>query len=384
MAEGDDSSQEKSEEPTSKKLEKSREEGQVARSKELNTLLVLLAGSFGLLFFGSNFYEGGRELFRFNMAFEREAIFDTAQMVAHVGKSTMDAIWVTLPFFLLTLLAAFIGPLSMGGFLIAPKAMEPKFSRMSLIKGIGRMFSLNSLMELAKALAKFLVVAFSAVLILLTSMPTLQLLGRQSVEVAIPTAAYTLVVAFLLMSLSILIIVLVDIPFQIVEHTKKLKMTKQEVKDEMKNTEGKPEVKSRIRQVQQEMARGRMMSEVPDADVVITNPGHFAVALKYDPNNMASPRLVAKGVDNVAAYIREVATANNVPIVSYPLLARSLFYSTELEEFVPEGLYVAVAQVLAYIFQLKQYKRGAGKAPRLPGSLDIPDEFVQMANKHES
>ena len=381
MAEEDDSAQEKSEEPTSKKLEKAREEGQVARSKELNTLLVLVAGSLGLLALGPNLFKAGAELFRFNMSFDREVLFDTGTMKLHIFQSGLDAAEATLPFFLVTLLAAFIGPLLMGGFLISPKAMEPKLSRMSLLKGIKRMFSLQALMELAKALAKFLVVATAAIVILYLSMPSIQLLGQQSVDVAVPIAAYTMIFAFLMMSLSIIFIVLIDVPFQIVDHANKLKMTRQEVKDELKNTEGKPEVKSRIRQVQQEMARGRMMSEVPDADVVITNPSHFAIALKYDADTMTSPRLVAKGVDRVAAMIREVATANDVTIVSYPILARSLYYSTELDQTIPRGLYRAVAQILAYVFQLKQHRKGLGTAPKLPGSLDIPDEFVQMANR---
>ena len=380
MAE-EDSSQEKTEEPTQKKLEKAQEEGQVPRSKELNTLLVLIAGSAGLLFFGSQFYELGIDVFQANMMLTRDVLFDERQMGIHLVKAGIEAAWMTLPFFLVVLAAAFAGPMLMGGTQIAPKAIAPKMSRMNPLKGIQRMFSATALMELIKALAKFLVVATAAILILTLSTPSINLLGQQGIDVAAPSAALILILSFFLMSLSMLIIAAVDIPFQIVEHTKKLKMTHQEVKEEMKNSEGRPEVKSRIRQLQQEMARGRMMSSVPDADVVITNPSHFAVALKYDPINMASPKLVAKGADSVAAMIREVATANDVPIVSYPILSRALYYSTELEAFIPKGLYVAVAQILAYVFQLKQFQRGAGAAPRPLGQLNIPDEFVQMANQ---
>lgn len=380
MAE-EDSAQEKTEEPTAKKLEKAKDDGQIARSKELNTLLVLIAGSFGLLFFGANFFEGGVELFRYNFILDRETLYDTNQLGIHFTRSGLDAIKVTIPFFLLTLLAAFIGPLSMGGMLVSPQAMAPKLSRMSFPKGLKRMFSLQALMELAKALGKFLVVASAAVTILLANMPTIELLGQQSIDVAIPTAAYTLIISFLLMSLSILIIAIIDVPFQIYDHAEKLKMTRQEVKDEMKNTEGKPEVKSRIRQVQQEMARGRMMNEVPDADVIITNPTHFAIALKYDAAGMGSPKLVAKGVDNVASLIREVAKANNIPIVSYPILARSLYYSTEIGQYIPKGLYVAVAKILAYVFQLKQFQNGGGVPPTEISSLSIPKEFVDLANR---
>tara|TARA_R110002072_G_scaffold31735_18_gene97738 strand:- start:56379 stop:57521 length:1143 start_codon:yes stop_codon:yes gene_type:complete len=380
MAE-EDSSQEKTEEPTQKKLDKAQEDGQVPRSKELNTLIVLVAGAGGLLIFGPLFYSVGISVFQDNFIFQRSVLYDERQMGIHLVDAGLNVMQMTLPFFLVMLISAFLGPVLMGGAQIAPKAMAPKWSRMNPAKGIGRMFSLNALMELVKALAKFLVVAVAAVLILHFSTPSINLLGQQTMDVAAPSAAYIMIMAFFLMSLSMIIIAAVDIPFQIVEHVKKLKMTNQEVKDEMKNTEGKPEVKSRIRQLQQEMAQGRMMSAVPDADVVITNPSHFAVALKYDPANMSSPQLVAKGVDSVAAMIREVADANQVPIVSYPILSRALYYSTELEAYIPEGLYVAVAQILAYVFQLKQYQRGSGAAPRPLGQLDIPDEFVQMANK---
>lgn len=381
MAEESDSSQEKTEEPTQKKRDKAKEEGQVPRSKELNTLLVLIAGAASLFVFAPLFYKLGVTTFQKNMMLNRAVLFDESQMGIHLYRAAIDVAVMTLPFFSVVLVAAFAGPMLMGGTQIAPKAIAPKFSRMNPIKGVQRMFSMNALVELAKALAKFVVVGAAAVVILLAATPSLNLLGRQAIDLAIPSAAAIVIGAFFLMSLSMLIVALVDVPWQIVEHTKKLKMTHQEVKEEMKNTEGKPEIKSKIRQLQQEMAQGRMMSEVPDADVVITNPTHFAVALKYDAANMSSPKLVAKGADQVAAMIREVAEANRVPIVSYPILSRALFYSTELEAHVPEGLYVAVAQVLAYVFQLKQYKKGEGAAPRPLGKLKIPDEFVQMANR---
>jgi len=380
MAE-EDSSQEKTEEPTTKKQEKAKDEGQVPRSKELNTLVILVAGSLGLLVFGPRIYQGGLELFAYNFSLDRSDLFDVQQMSIHVSRSSLDALWLVLPVFGLTLLASFLGPVALGGWLMSSKAMAPKFSRMNPLKGLKRMFSWNSLMELAKALGKFLVVTSVAIMVLNYSTPTIQLMGRQNIEVAVTSSALTIILAFLLMSLSLIIIAAIDIPFQIIQHTTKLKMTMQEVKDEMKNTEGKPEVKSRIRQVQQEMARGRMMSEVPDADVVITNPSHFAVALKYDPVNMASPRVVAKGMDEVALMIREVGEANGVAIVGYPVLARAIFYSTKLEDNIPEGLYLAVAQVLAYVFQLKQFKNRAAAKPKPLGKLDIPTEFVQMANQ---
>lgn len=381
MAEENDSSQEKTEEPTQKKRDKAKEDGQVPSSKELNTLLVTVAGAAALFVFGPLFYQLGLNTFRNNMVLSREVMFDESQMGLHLYGAAIDVALMTLPFFVVTLVAAFAGPMLMAGAQIAPKAIAPKFSRMNPIKGIQRMFSMHALMELGKALAKFVVVGAAGVLFLMAATPALTMLGKQAVDAAILHAAFLTIAALFLMSLSMSVITIVDVPFQIAQHTKKLKMTHQEVKEEMKNTEGKPEIKSKIRQLQQEMAQGRMMSEVPDADVVITNPTHFAVALKYDAANMSSPKLVAKGADQVAAMIREVAEANHVPIVSYPILSRALFYSTELEDHIPEGLYVAVAQILAYVFQLKQYKKGQGAAPRPLGRLKIPDEFVQMANR---
>jgi flagellar biosynthetic protein FlhB len=377
----EDSSQEKTEEPTAKKLEKAREEGQVARSKELNTLIVLVAGATALLVFGPVFYEGGMDVFAYNLKLNRADMFDVNSMQTHVSRSAMQALFVLLPFFGVMVLAAFMGPISLGGWLVAPSAIAPKLSRMSPLKGLGRMFSANALMELVKGIAKVVLVSSVAILVLYLSTPGLQLLGRQSIDAAIPAAALIILLAFLFMSLAMIVIAAVDVPFQIVEHTKKLKMTVQEIKDEMKNSEGKPEVKARIRQVQQEMSRGRMMSAVPEADVIITNPTHFAVALKYDPENMASPVVVARGVDNVAEMIRELGRTHNVPMISYPVLARAVYFSTEMDQPIPEGLYLAVAQVLAYVFQLKQFYRGAGKVPRPPSNLKIPEEYVRMANQ---
>ncbi|MCB1645964.1 MAG: flagellar biosynthesis protein FlhB, partial [Pseudomonadales bacterium] len=299
MAE-EESSQEKTEEPTSKKLEKAREEGQTPRSKELNTLAVLLGGSIGLFVFGNVFYEAGRDLFAFNFSIERVDGFDETRMLAHIAKSARIGMFVLLPFFAVMLIASLIGPLSLGGWLLSTKVIAPKFSRLDPLAGIKRMFSVNSLVELGKSVAKVLVVSAVAIATLYFSVPGLRMLGMQDLQVAIDSATVIIMTAFFLMSLSILLIAAIDVPFQIVQHVNKLKMSMQEVKDEMKNTEGKPEVKSRIRQVQQEMSRGRMMSAVPDADVIITNPTHFAVALKYDPANMATPVVVARGVDNMA------------------------------------------------------------------------------------
>ena len=371
----EESGQEKTEEATPKRLEKAREEGQVARSRELNTLAVLLAGAAGLLAFGSWMVQAGMSIIEFSFKLNRDAIFDTSTIFLHMEQSVSEALTALLPFFALMLVGAIVGPVSLGGWLISVKAITPKFSRMNPLEGFKRMFSPRALMELAKAIAKFLVVVFVAVVILYVNTDNLLLLGKQSIFVSIASATNILIWSFLLLSMSMIIIALVDVPFQIAEHAKKMKMSIQEVKDELRNTEGKPEVRGRIKQLQQEMARQRMMSSVPDADVVITNPTHFAVAIKYDAGTMAAPCVVAKGADQIALMIREVGEANNVPLLSSPLLARAIYFSTELEGQIPEGLFVAVAQVLAYVLQLNRFQHGTGPRPRPLGEVRVPDEF---------
>lgn len=371
----EESGQEKTEKATPKRLEKAREDGQVARSRELNTLAVLLAGAAGLLLFGGFMVSAGIRIIEFSFMLDRDTIFDAGAVFNHLEYSATEALIALTPFFLLMLLASFIGPVSLGGWLVSSKALAPKLSRMNPIEGIKKMFSARALMELIKAVAKFLVVAVVAIIILYVKTDDLLLLGKQSSLVSIFNATSILMRSFLLLSLSMVIIALVDVPFQIFDHAKKMKMSVQDVKDELKNTEGKPEIKGRVRQLQQEMAKQRMMANVADADVVITNPTHYAIAIKYDAANMSAPTVVAKGVDNIALMIRKVGEANHVPLLSNPMLARAIYFSTELQQQIPEGLFVAVAQVLAYVLQLKSFEHGNGTRPRTLGELEVPDEF---------
>lgn len=377
----EESSQEKTEEATPKRLEKAREEGQVARSRELNTLAVLLAGAAGMLLFGGSMVSAGTRIIEFSFRLDRDTIFDTGAVFNHLEYSATEALIALVPFFLLMLVASFVGPVSLGGWLFSAKALSVKFSRMNPIEGIQKMFSARALMELIKAVAKLLVVVVVAITILYVQTDELLLLGKQSSLVSISHASKILTRSFLLLSMSMIIIALVDVPFQIFDHAKKMKMSVQDVKDELKNTEGKPEIKGRIRQLQQEMAKRRMMSDVADADVVITNPTHYAIAIKYDAANMSAPTVVAKGVDNIALMIRMVGEANHVPLLSNPMLARAIYFSTELQQQIPEGLFVAVAQILAYVLQLKSFEHGSGARPRPLGELKVPDEFKDLERR---
>lgn len=374
MAESE-SGQEKTEEPTAKRLKESRDKGDIARSKELNTLAVVLAAAVALLMFGPAMVRGMTELMVYNFTIEREALYATDSMGLRLLASARKGLDILAPIFFVLLIAALVGPLLLGGWLFSAKSMAPKFSRMNPAAGLKRMFSVKALVELLKALAKFLVVLAAALLVMNFQRGDLLALSLESLPNAMVHSGWILGTALLLLACSLILIAAVDIPFQLWDHKKKLLMTKQEVRDEYKDSEGKPEVKSRIRQLQREMAQRRMMAEVPNADVVITNPTHFAVALKYDPVNSGAPVVVAKGVDVLALKIREVAGEADVVVLESPPLARAVYYSTELDQQIPAGLYLAVAQVLAYVFQLRQYRAGQGKRPGPVPKVPIPDEF---------
>ncbi|MCP4270819.1 MAG: flagellar biosynthesis protein FlhB [Gammaproteobacteria bacterium] len=363
---------ERSEEPTAKKHKDSREKGQVARSKELNSAAVLIAA--GLIFIGAGGYStsGIISVLMENFTISREQIFDTNTLLNNLGQSIEQSFMFLAPIMLIFFIVAAVAPISLGGFNFSWKAAAPKANKMSPMKGFKRMFGPNAAMELLKSVGKFTVVASFAVTYLSGMFDEFMSLGHGNVNTEIVRGVSILSHSFLLISLSLIIIVVIDVPFQIWNHTRQLKMTKQEVKDEMKDTEGRPEVKGRIRQTQRELANRRMMAEVPKADVVITNPEHFAVALKYD-EEMIAPLVVAKGTDEIALKIREIAKAHEVPMFAAPPLARAIFYNTKLDQAIPEGLYLAVAQVLAYVFQLKEFRKGKGNRPEDVTDLTIPD-----------
>lgn len=365
-------SQEKTEEATPRKKTKAREEGQVARSRELNSMALVSVGALALMAFAP---WGASKL----MSLTRR-VFDLARAPeAHwleaLSYSVTEALWVIVPVLFMLLLAGVGSSVAVGGFLISGKAISFKASRMSPVSGFKRMFSMRSLVELAKSLAKFVLIAGVAVLTLVYVMEDLLVIGFLAPQNAVAHGLWIVMVALLLIGSTLVLIAAIDVPFQMAQHTKQLKMTKQEVRDEMKDSEGKPEVKSRIRQLQQEIAQRRMLEDVPTADVVITNPEHFSVAICYDSAAMGAPVVVAKGADHMAFRIREIAQAHEVPMLPVPALTRAVYYATDLGEEIPSGLYMAVAQVLAYIYQLQQYRRGQGAQPPHLGPLSVPPEF---------
>jgi flagellar biosynthetic protein FlhB len=373
----EDSGQEKTEDPTPKRLKESREKGEIPRSKELNTTVLLMVSAAAVLAFGAGVIADLGEMMKGSFTLTYEEIFDTKYLFINFASATIEALWAIITFMLVVFVAAFVGPISLSGWNFSGKALAPKGSRMNPFAGLKRMFSMKSLVELAKALGKFAIVTGLAMYFLNTVQQDLYSLGKMDAFTGMSRAVNLIGWAFLVISLSLIIISVLDVPYVLYESAEKLKMTLQEVKDEMKNTEGKPEVKGRIRQMQREISQRQMMKDVPQADVVITNPTHYSVALKYEDNHRNAPVIVAKGADFVALKIREVAKEHDVPILSSPPLARALYFNTEVGDEVPTGLFKAVAQVLAYVFQLKRYKQQTAQKPIIPKErdIDIPTEF---------
>lgn len=350
MAENEDG-QEKTEDATPRRQEDAAKKGQIVRSRELTTLVMLLVAASGLLMLGPGLIEGLAAQMRAGLAMDARKMTDPSQISVVLGQMIADWVLLLAPLLGLMLIIALLAPLALGGWTFA---LKMKWDRLDPITGIGRLFSWNSLMELFKALIKFLVVGTVAVILLWGWAPELLHLGREPLVPALVHTADILGWAFLILSLPMLLIAGVDVPFQIFNHIKNLRMTKQEVRDESKDTEGKPEVKARIRRLQMEFAQKRMMEKVPTADVVVTNPSHYAVAMEYKQATMAVPVIVAMGVEQAALRIRELAAQHRVPLVQSPLLARALYYNGKLDKPIPNPLYRAVAQILAYLYRLRQ------------------------------
>jgi flagellar biosynthetic protein FlhB len=371
----EDSDLEKTEQPSQRRLDQAREEGQVARSRELSTFAVLMAGGAGLWLMGSSLSQSLIKLIREGLTLNADLIFSTEMLMPHLHSLALATLLAFLPFLLLLLAVATFSPLLLNGWLFTFKPLIPDFSKLNPVNGIGRMFSTHSLVELVKAIVKSVVVGGIGAWVIWHNRDNVLLLVSEPAIMAIPHLGNVMWTCFATIMGGMLIIVGVDVPYQLWEHSKKLKMTKQEVRQEAKETEGDPQVKAKIRSMQREMARRRMMAEIPTADVVVTNPTHFSVALKYSENGMRAPVVVAKGTHLMAAKIKEIAKANNVPILEAPPLARALYKHTDLGQSIPEALYTAVAEVLAYVYQLKRYKTAGGAYPQEPGDLPVPKEL---------
>jgi flagellar biosynthetic protein FlhB len=371
MAENDD--QERTEQPSEKRLREAREKGDVPRSRDLSGALVVMAGVAALLSGSEGLMAHARAIYRLGLSYSRDALFSDALPARVLGMAVREALMLFAPVAVATLLATFAGPMLLGGISFSGQALQPKFDRLDPVKGLGRIFAMRGLVELGKALLKLLFIGAALALLLEHSVDELQALGRADVALGVARAMSLLGRSALLFGALLALIGGADALYQKFDHAKRLRMTRQELKDEAKETEGNPELKGRIRQVQFEMSRRRMMQELPKADVLVTNPTHFAVALKYDETGAGAPRVIAKGVDVLAQQIRLVASGHRIPMVEAPPLARALYATTSLGREIPVSLYVAVAQVLAYVYQLKQATARGDEPPPAPQPEVDPD-----------
>ena len=367
------SSAEQTEDPTARKLSKAREEGQVARSVELPAAAVTIGAILAMFMMGGYWMKNAAEVFASGFKFDRKALDNPDLMVSTFAHHLGESFLLIVPVLLVTAILAILSSGATGGYLFSLKSILPNFSKLSLLSGFKRMFGARAAIELLKSILKFTLVTVVLWSLVSRQMDQMMQLGQMALEPALASAGWMIAESALWLSLSLLVIALIDAPFQRYSFIKQMRMTKQEVKDEMKDMEGRPEVKQQIRRRQREMANNRMIQKVKDADVIITNPEHFAVALSYDPTGDGAPVLLAKGSDHMAARIREEAQKHGVEIFAAPPLARALYFSTEVDHPVPEALYLAVAQVIAYVFSLADVTPGfaplSKPQPKIPSSM---------------
>ena len=368
--------QEKTEEPTAKKLKDAREKGQLARSKELSTMLVLLCSAFALLAIGSLIAKAVYTITQRSFSLSRDETYDLKHMFQMMEMAVTQSAGPLIGFMIIAMIGGIYGSVALGGFNFTWDSAKPKANRLSPLSGFKRMFGVDALVELLKAIGKVLVIISMASLALFIFEDEALHLDIELYPLNLFHALDIIEWAFLLLCCGMIPIALIDVPYQSHKHHKEMKMTLQEVKDERKNAEGDPQIKSRVRRLQYQTAANRMMQEIPNADVIITNPTHYSIAIKYDQDGHRAPFVVAKGMDELALHIRKIASAHGVSIVESPALARAVYYSTEVNHEVPQALFTAVAQVLAYVYQLKAFKSGKGTRPKpLKKDLPIPEEL---------
>ncbi|QNA90108.1 flagellar type III secretion system protein FlhB [Massilia sp. Dwa41.01b] len=370
-----DSDAEKTEDASPKRIQKAREEGDIPRSRELATFAVLMTAGAGLWMTGGSLVGRLSTVLQSGLTLDREQIYNPNVLIERITADIGSVLLACLPLAFAIMLVALAAPLMIGGFNFSTKAFMPNFMKLNPISGLGNLVSTNSLIELLKAVAKTLLVGAVAWVVIMGQKEAVLGLAVEPVGSGTGHLASLIARAFLIIVGSLGVIALIDAPYQVWHYNNKLKMTRQEMIQESKESDGNPQIKGKIRQMQRQMARNRMMQNVPTADVVVTNPTHYAVALKYTDGQGGAPRVVAKGVDEVAAKIRELAKENKVAMLEAPALARALYKHTEIDDEIPEKLYSAVAEVLAYVFQLRNYSKGAGQYPDRPTKLPVPPEM---------
>ncbi len=371
----EDSDAEKTEPASQQRLDKAREEGNVPRSRELATFTVLMVAGAGLWMTGGSLVGKLELALQSGLSLDREQVHNPTLLIERITTDLVAVLLACLPLAGAIMLIALASPLLIGGWNFSSKAFMPNFMKLNPISGIGNMVSTNSLVELLKAVAKTLVIGAVAWVVIMGEKDAVLGLALEPLNVGSSHVGELVAKAFLYITGAYGVIALIDAPWQLYHYHDKMKMSRQEVIQESKESDGNPQIKGKIRQMQREMARGRMMQNVPTADVIVTNPTHYAVALKYTDGQKGAPRVVAKGVDDVAAKIRELGAEYKVTMLEAPALARALFKHTDIDEEIPEKLFSAVAEVLAYVYQLRAYKKGEGVYPDRPTKLAVPKEM---------
>lgn len=364
--------QDKTEQATPTRIQKARDEGQIARSRELTTFFMLLAGILSLWMLGSHIKEHMITLIEQAMLFDHRVGFDLKVAVMKFSIAGRSALFALAPFLLVMVVVALVAPGALGGWVFSAKSLEPKLSKLNPLAGFKKMLSMQTVIEFLKAIAKSTLVGVIAILVLKADIAKVMSVSGMGLEQGLATMFAIIIKGCALIAFSLILVAAIDVPFQMHTHFKKLKMTKEEIKKEHKDTDGDPHLKAKIRAQQQAVAQSRMMASVPTADVIITNPTHFSVALKYGETDSGAPRVVAKGQDLVAQRIREIGNENDVPRIEAPPLARALYWNVDIEHEIPAELYTAVAEVLAWVYEIQRVKREGGEKPPKPTDLAIP------------
>ena len=369
----EESDLEKTEPASPRRLEKAREEGQVARSRELVTFVMLSTG-LGCLFSTGELMAGhlGSAL-RNGLQFERASAFDASHMMVQAGSAVLHALQALVPLLAAMLVAALVAPMLLGGWLLSAKSLAPNFSKLNPIAGIARMFSTETLAELVKTIVKSLLVGTISWWVISGNLSAIMALMSEPVHEALSHTLQLVARSCTLIIGSLLLVAAIDVPYQLWSHHRKLRMSREDLRQEQKESDGDPQVKAQIRRQQQQMAKRRMMAEVPKADIIVTNPTHFAVALKYSDKEMRAPRVIAKGTDLVAMRIRALAEEHKIPVLEAPPLTRALYRHTQLGAEIPVDLYAAVAEVLAWAYQLHRQSKEGGAVPPAPKNLPVPE-----------
>lgn len=376
----EESDLEKTEAASPRRLEKAREEGQVARSRELVTFVMLATGLACLWSTGELMTEHLGSALRNGLQFDRASAFDASHMMVQAGTAVLHALQALMPLLALMLVAALVAPMLLGGWLLSAKSLAPNFSKMNPIAGISRMFSTETLAELVKTIVKSLLVGGVAWWVISDNLVIIMALMTEPVHQALAHTLRLVVGSCALIIVSLLLVAAIDVPYQLWSHHRKLRMSREDLRQEQKESDGDPQVKAQIRRQQQQMAKRRMMAEVPKADIIVTNPTHFAVALKYSDKEMRAPRVVAKGTELVALRIRALAEKHKIPVLEAPPLTRALYRHTPLGAEIPVALYAAVAEVLAWAYQLHRQATEGGALPPSPKDLPVPETLDSLGS----